>query len=737
MSKGLVWSKACLVAMVVLGWSASALAAIPATALIEGALTATGGGPVADGDYALTFSILKGEKGNALWTEGPTNVTVKNGQFVHALGSLTPLDPKLSPGVEGLWLGISVGADVLPAQPLHSTLFALRAGLSDGLECSGCVTAGQLGAKVVDDLISAGKLSKVAQSGAFADLSGGPDLSAYAVAAKLAKVATSGAYADLLGAPDLAVYAKAAALATVATSGSYNDLENLPVLAKLGVSCGTGLVVKGLKADGSYDCVVAMDPAALPGDGLDEISSGALTNQFTDVLESAKVPIAIPDNNPVGISDMIEVPDLGIAQVLTVSAEVTNSDTTQLVVNLIDPAGTKYVLWSKTAKGTAVKTTWPNPTKTVSGDLTTWVGKNPKGKWYLEVIDTAFLNNTTDGQIKAWSISVSTMSTNKVAATGTLDVRGALKLPVADVAPVTCNAVNIGYTYVNSKDKTLAICNGKSWYAIALDQPPPSCKDILKADASAASGVYTIDPDGPYGASPFAAYCDMTTSGGGWTLVMNVHPQDGGVVSFTNTNFWTLDKEYGTLDKRFTNDYKSQASYTLPGTAVLIEVATPDTSTVFGWKAWNMSSKTYDSFFDAAANTTQTISVIGADVANVYAYEAIIKNGAQLQSNRNTNPNADRVRLGVDGYPVQGDDNQPGLGSQMNEGACGVGNNCYRYRDVELWVNSGSNLWCSSPGVGSYGWIGTDGGCGGSCGSCDSTKGPPYTPYWTYRMFVR
>ena len=45
------------------------------------------------------------------------------------------------------------------------------------------------------------------------------------------------------------------------------------------------------------------------------------------------------------------------------------------------------------------------------------------------------------------------------------------------------------------------------------------CSDILTADPSAADGVYTIDPDGDGGAAPFVALCDMTTDGGGWTVV--------------------------------------------------------------------------------------------------------------------------------------------------------------------------------------------------------------------------
>lgn len=47
-----------------------------------------------------------------------------------------------------------------------------------------------------------------------------------------------------------------------------------------------------------------------------------------------------------------------------------------------------------------------------------------------------------------------------------------------------------------------------------------SCLDVLERGESLGDGFYRLDPDGiGEGASPWTAFCDMSTEGGGWTVL--------------------------------------------------------------------------------------------------------------------------------------------------------------------------------------------------------------------------
>ncbi|XP_065833079.1 uncharacterized protein [Oscarella lobularis] len=96
-------------------------------------------------------------------------------------------------------------------------------------------------------------------------------------------------------------------------------------------------------------------------------------------------------------------------------------------------------------------------------------------------------------------------------------------------------------------------CNGKSWLSMCpcatsvsesvagaksslgtRGNPGRSCDEIFLGGGSHGDGAYWISPEGSL---PYEVYCDMTTAGGGWTLVAKVKGNNH-IMNRLNTAQW-------------------------------------------------------------------------------------------------------------------------------------------------------------------------------------------------------
>lgn len=196
---------------------------------------------------------------------------------------------------------------------------------------------------------------------------------------------------------------------------SVNDIADWQGVVNLTASATPalpGLALSAVQATPGQNIVVTAPTSAqtpwgtyqLAINGID--GSGALTKSVAATLKvlptgledlpfENSAPIAIPDNNPTGLTSVINVPNEGTVFGVTVGVNISHTWIGDLIVKLVSPTGTEFVLHNKEGGSTDnIVKTWT---------LDNFNGEAINGDWKLKVTDTV---NIDTGTLNSWSLNI-------------------------------------------------------------------------------------------------------------------------------------------------------------------------------------------------------------------------------------------------------------------------------------------------------------------------------------------
>lgn len=513
------------------------------TVNVQGSLANAAGAPSND-TFDMTLRLFAAETGGGpLYTQTVSQVQVTGGVFDATLGPV----PVAVSGVAGLWLETQVGSEVLPRRPVRAVLQALvsqdanRAAQALDVACTGCVSAGE-----VDFAWAAG----TSKGGAAADL----DCSGCVASTEVAPGAIGAAH--LQGG---SVNASKVAFAWALGASAGGDAAGLTCTGCVGsADLAPYLELQGdVAVAGALDVCTAGTPGcivAIGGAGLDPAGG------FLTVVTDSGLRVRTGG----GAWGAVEAGDIVTHGAFTISGDL-------VVPGVLRAGGEASATGGLTATSSLVGRLQTSEIAFTSGVTRRLRLSSGSDRLDLDVLPLGG-GGATALRVAVGATAADTVTTlglvgrvgiGTTAPQAALSVAGGVQIG-ADTG--ACTAVRAGT--LRWSGSALEFCNGAGWTEVA--EPPRdggtqnraalSCLTIVNGGYSKGDGLYWLDPTGGDTGDGFQAWCDMTTSGGGWTLIAS---QSGVYTSDMKSHFDESIPRPGQLGVRgwyMQNDLKQLAA---------------------------------------------------------------------------------------------------------------------------------------------------------------------------------
>ncbi len=580
-----------------------AWADIPNKLHYQGYLTDAAGTPfqctMQDCDLPITMTFrlyLDAAGGEPDWVEVHENIVVDQGVFHLVLGVNNPLSAGLLSGPRHLGIEVNSQGEMFPRQQLVSVPYAMRAGVADQAETAANATSlgGVPAASFVQQTDTADFLTAAELMELLADLGYEPGSH------------FSGAYGDLENAPSSWDWS--------ALTGIPEDIADGDADALSSLLCAAGEIAKWDGLVWSCDTDVDTQLSEEEVDAFVENNGYALETSLSTAVTTLEDADAILQTNV----DTVQV------NVDTVQGDLTALNnsldpvaTVGLPADLLDGDDNTDVLASLVCGAEQVArwdgTSWAcsNTGERVTLTAPGACDADGEGKVYYDT-DSKTLRVCDGVAYRGIKICDEICSEAGAVACG---------LPVEDDCGTACGPLGTALNNLQCAEATtvscgVAIaddCGNDCGYAGATLNPSQcsaattacgaavfddcgnacvetgqsctegiclagacviyaSCKAILDAGHSSGDGAYNISPDGGDGVD---VYCDMTTDGGGWTLIMMFRGDDVSTFRYDSA-YWSNSEvlHAATTDPDVDTNMKNRAYNSLSFSTIRMDMAT-------------------------------------------------------------------------------------------------------------------------------------------------------------------